>query len=107
MPYRLVLALQRSPAPGVCQKRWEMRWPPRAGMRTRYNGPLRRLTRPDVMRAHDSFRPSPGRSPRTSPDSFSRVGPVETIKEEDRVRTIDLLDDSAVSPHPEADEMPA
>ena len=27
----LVLALQRSPAPGVCQKRWEMRWPPRAG----------------------------------------------------------------------------
>src|SRR5712691_7597689 len=45
------------------------------GMRTRYNGPLRRLTRPDVMRAHDSFRPSPGRSPRTSPDSFSRVGP--------------------------------
>jgi hypothetical protein len=32
-------------------------------------------TRPDVMRAHDSFRPSPGRSPRTSPDSFSRVGP--------------------------------
>jgi len=45
------------------------------GMRTRYNRPLRRLTRPDVMRAHDSFRPSPGRSPRTSPDSFSRVGP--------------------------------
>src|SRR5713226_10220040 len=40
----LVLALQRSPAPGVCQKRWEMRWPPRAGMRTRYNRPLRRLT---------------------------------------------------------------
>src|SRR5437870_2508182 len=40
-----------------------------------YNRPLRRLTRPDVMRAHDSFRPSPGRSPRTSPDSFSRVGP--------------------------------
>src|SRR6266581_566398 len=35
------------------------------GMRTRYNRPLRRLIRPDVMRAHDSFRPSPGRSPRT------------------------------------------
>ena len=45
------------------------------GMRTRYNRPMRCLTRPDVMRAHDSFRPSPGRSPRTSPDSFSRVGP--------------------------------
>src|SRR5437660_1070176 len=45
------------------------------GMRTPYNGPLRGLTSPDVMRAHDSFRPSPGRSPRTSPDSFSRVGP--------------------------------
>ena len=32
---------------------------------------------------------------------------VETIKEQDGVRTFDLLDDSAVSPHPEADEMSA
>src|SRR5947209_7066442 len=71
MPYHshiLVLALQRSPAP-------EMRWPPRAGCVHGTTGRCAALFPSTTLFRSIHFDRPPAEAPRTSPDSFSRVGP--------------------------------